>query len=306
MLCYKNSLPSVLVLLSTYNGEKYLRQQIDSILISKGVNVDILVRDDGSTDNTLSILNEYLNEGKLKWYIGSNVGPAMSFLQLIQDADIHDYYAFCDQDDLWENDKLFTAVNVLDLWDKKDIPALYFSALRTVDEHLNDIIITKKKSDYIFSLQQVMISNNATGCTIVFNNHLCRFLKMYKPKRVIMHDHWVYALCLAIDGYIFYDKMPHIKYRQHQSNTIGYKMTIRKRIANSSIKNGKCLRSMIAHELLENYHNFLSEGNYRFLFCCAYYRSNLYQKINLIRIITNYARFISKIKLIIEILLNLY
>ena len=77
---------SVLILMSTYNGEKYLKTQIDSLLAQKNVNVSIVVRDDGSTDGTVSILNEYKNRNALEWYSGKNMGPAGSFLDLIYNA----------------------------------------------------------------------------------------------------------------------------------------------------------------------------------------------------------------------------
>ena len=100
----------VCVLMSTYNGEKYLKEQIDSILKQKGVKVNLLVRDDGSTDNTLSLLEEYKKKGLLDYCCGSNMKPARSFMELLSIAPDSDYYAFSDQDDYWEHDKLFNAV----------------------------------------------------------------------------------------------------------------------------------------------------------------------------------------------------
>ena len=96
----------VLVLMSTYNGEKYLREQIDSILGQRGVEVSLLVRDDGSTDATLTTLDEYKESGRLDYYCGNNLGPARSFMHLLQNAPASDFYAFSDQDDKWMDDKL--------------------------------------------------------------------------------------------------------------------------------------------------------------------------------------------------------
>ena len=79
----------VLVLLSTYNGEKYLKEQIDSVLAQKNTDVSILVRDDGSTDKTLEILEKYKKDGKLEWYTGKNLKPAKSFLNLVRCAETH-------------------------------------------------------------------------------------------------------------------------------------------------------------------------------------------------------------------------
>ena len=107
----------VIVLMSTYNGEKYLRNQIESLLRQVDVEIEILVRDDGSKDGTLGILEEYKNSreysGKLSYYVGPNVGPAKSFLDLIKHAPEAEYYALCDQDDTWLPDKLKIAVEAI-------------------------------------------------------------------------------------------------------------------------------------------------------------------------------------------------
>ena len=105
----------VCVLISTYNGEKFLDEQIASILAQKGVEVDILVRDDGSSDMTCSLLERWQKEGKLKWYKGENLGFARSFMNLLKTASVYDYYAFCDQDDVWLPEKLKKACFVDDI-----------------------------------------------------------------------------------------------------------------------------------------------------------------------------------------------
>ena len=86
----------VIVLLSTYNGGKYLSEQLDSLVAQKGVDVGILVRDDGSTDTTLSILDEWQEKGLLTWYSSGNLGPGKSFMDLLKRAPSGAYYAFCD------------------------------------------------------------------------------------------------------------------------------------------------------------------------------------------------------------------
>ena len=127
----------ITVLMSTYNGEKYLHEQIDSILRQQGVKVNLLVRDDGSTDNTLAILDKYQEEGLLTFYTGENLGPQRSFLHLLQQAPQSDYYAFADQDDIWLEDKLSTGIKQLQ--NDKEKPALYFSQTQLTDEELNPI-----------------------------------------------------------------------------------------------------------------------------------------------------------------------
>ena len=98
----------IAIMLSTYNGEKYIRKQLDSLVNqSYKAYMKVFVRDDGSTDNTLSILEEYIEKINLTIIKGENVGPGKSFWKLFMNQNINaDYYAFCDQDDIWDSDKL--------------------------------------------------------------------------------------------------------------------------------------------------------------------------------------------------------
>lgn len=101
---------SVQVVMSTYNGEKYLKEQIDSILSQEGVDVRLYIRDDGSSDRTTDILASYQEHKNVKIEKGNNLGFAKSFLTALDECDEADYYAFSDQDDVWEKDKLSTAI----------------------------------------------------------------------------------------------------------------------------------------------------------------------------------------------------
>lgn len=111
---------SVQVVMSTYNGEKYLKEQIDSILSQEGVDVRLYIRDDGSSDRTTDILASYQEHKNVKIEKGNNLGFAKSFLTALDECDEADYYAFSDQDDVWEKDKLSTAIeifNCLRVWE---------------------------------------------------------------------------------------------------------------------------------------------------------------------------------------------
>ena len=127
----------VVVLLSTYNGERFLEEQLESIVAQKGVTPIIIVRDDGSTDNTCKILDKWQKKNALRWYNGPNMGPARSFLNLLRDSDDEDYYAFSDQDDYWLPEKLDVAISKLAPY--KDEPALYFCQTQLVDKNLKEI-----------------------------------------------------------------------------------------------------------------------------------------------------------------------
>ena len=197
---------NILVLMSTYNGEKYLKEQIDSILAQKNVEVTIRVRDDGSTDGTIRILEEYQKCGKLNWYSSTNMGPAKSFLDLVYNAPLkYDYYAFCDQDDYWKEDKLYKAIERLEHFDDK--PALYHCELEIVDENLEHIKMTRNCNKTKFIDQTLMVFY-IPGCTMVFNNCLMRKIQERKPEfdLITMHDCWLYYICLGIGGKIISDK----------------------------------------------------------------------------------------------------
>ena len=133
----------VQVLLSTYNGEKYLKEQLDSLLAQDYPNIDILIRDDGSKDSTKQILTGYENHKNIRVIYGSNIGITASFLELLKISDPEaEFLAFCDQDDVWLKDKISRAVAALQKH-PSDIPLMYCSRLTIVDESLRIIGYSK-------------------------------------------------------------------------------------------------------------------------------------------------------------------
>lgn len=211
---------SVIVLLSTYNGEKYLKEQIDSILRQKDVDVSILVRDDGSSDGTIKILEEYNKQfGNFSYYQGVNCGPAKSFLDLLKTADEADYYAFSDQDDLWDDDKLSCAVRILKHMDDSK-PLLYYSNLRVVDENLQFYRNAHSTKLYNPNKYSALTENLSGGCTAVMNYKTKRLITDRMPDYCTMHDTWIYTVCKIL-GDTVYDETPHMSYRQHGNNVVG-------------------------------------------------------------------------------------
>lgn len=227
-------------------GLKRNIKKIDSILAQKNVEVTIRVRDDGSTDGTIRILEEYQKCGKLNWYSSTNMGPAKSFLDLVYNAPLkYDYYAFCDQDDYWKEDKLYKAIERLEHFDDK--PALYHCELEIVDENLEHIKMTRNCNKTKFIDQTLMVFY-IPGCTMVFNNCLMRKIQERKPEfdLITMHDCWLYYICLGIGGKIISDKNAYIQYRQHGNNVIGAKrISIRKKIQMICQQNGSPRAKMI-------------------------------------------------------------
>lgn len=105
-----SKVPKCVVLMASYNGIPFISEQIDSILSQAEVDVRLFVRDDGSSDGTRDLLQRYADEGSLTLLTGENLGPALGFLTLLRNAPEADYYAFSDQDDIWDSDKLITAI----------------------------------------------------------------------------------------------------------------------------------------------------------------------------------------------------
>lgn len=210
----------VAVLLSAYNGEKYIQEQIDSILCQEGeFELDLWIRDDNSTDRTREILTEYEKTGKLRWYAGKNLGSAYSFIDLIKHCGNYDFYAFSDQDDFWEPEKLQNGIR--QIWQLNDA-VLYVGNAELVDHDLNSLgrYVYKKtpKTDFC----TLVCAGGLLGCTMIFNDSLARFVqKQPCPSKLVMHDFYLAVLCAGVNGKIIYDPIPHMKYRQHKKNVYG-------------------------------------------------------------------------------------
>lgn len=214
--------PKVQVLLSTYNGEKYLETQLDSLFEQEDVHLSVLIRDDGSTDNTISILKRYQERQNVKVIFAENVGVINSFFELIKQADLeNDYFAFCDQDDYWEKNKLSNAVKKIKMIPDAGRAILYCSAVELVDDNLNSIEISYFP-DAKPSFNNALVENIVTGCTAVLNTNSLRLIKNNIPDFCLMHDWWMY-LVISSFGTIIYDTESGIKYRQHANNVVGIK-----------------------------------------------------------------------------------
>lgn len=256
------------VLLSTYNGAKYVEEQLNSVLKQKDVETQIIVRDDGSNDDTCKILDDWQEKGLLRWYSGDNLKSARSFLDLLKQSDDSDYYAFCDQDDVWMDDKLISGVQQLDKI-LSTHPSLYFSNYQMVDSELNSIITFYKTKIYP-DIYHSIISNEVTGCTLIINKALRDIINSYSPKYITMHDDWIYNVCISLNGIIVFDSSPHILYRQHSHNAVGglkdpfvKKNELRLK---KLFSKGQLLRSKLAKELINGYADKMSEECYNELY----------------------------------------
>ncbi|WP_081729413.1 glycosyltransferase family 2 protein [Pseudomonas sp. QTF5] len=224
-----NSSGSVTILLSTYNGEKYLREQIDSIVQQQYQDWVLLVRDDGSSDSTLEIVKSYSVKDARVQIIADgygNQGPAGSFIKLLACVET-EYFMFCDQDDVWLPNKVYDSIKILKSYDG---PHLVFTDLKVVDEHLEEMsssFMEKSRFDPIkgVNFSKLLIQNVVVGCTIAANKKLLEESKLSAfatPNNIMMHDWWL-ALVASSLGKITYLDKPTILYRQHGGNCLGAK-----------------------------------------------------------------------------------
>ena len=276
---------NILVLLSTYNGEKYIEEQLDSILAQENCHVDILIRDDGSTDGTLDILHRYCEENaniKLSASSGRNLKPAKSFMQLINDAaGDYEYYAFADQDDIWLADKLYRGIMRLR---SSNIIALYCSNAELVDSDGNKLGRLAHRNGLPVDNKSILIGCGYMGCTMVMNKSLVEELKIHPVSReLVMHDYYVSCVCIACGWEVFYENKPSMYYRQHGSNTVGVsisKLAALKNRFSLLSKNCECSISETALSILELYDHIPYDVEY-FLRIISDYKNNLYHRVKL-------------------------
>ncbi|WP_029503183.1 glycosyltransferase family 2 protein [Lachnoclostridium phytofermentans] len=210
----------VIILLSTYNGEKYLEEQLESILKQDYRVTALFIRDDGSTDGTVDILEKYAKiDPRIAYYVGSNIGASNSFFELIEQCKINaDYYAFSDQDDVWLSNKLSKALKILS--QNENIPYLYCSEPNIVNEKLESIKPPFQYNNIKLDFRNALVENMCTGCTAVLNKKLFELLQVKRPNFAIMHDFWFYLVASCF-GTVYRDNESYVLYRQHQNNVIG-------------------------------------------------------------------------------------
>ncbi len=271
----------VVVLMSTYNGEEYLVKQLESLFAQEGVEVELLVRDDGSSDGTREILRRYEDLGQLKWYEGKNLKPALSFMDLVLKAPQSEYYAFCDQDDIWDKNKLQVAVSKIEA-SGNEVSTIYFSNARLVDGEGNNLSVLRLSPR--LTVGSALMINPVIGCTAVFNNALLGMLRRFEHKKIYMHDSWAYRLCIATGGKAIFDPVPHISYRQHGRNVIGAKSSLLKRYQrrfSNAVLDRRCIRMHDAAALVDGYLDVMPERNQKLVKAVAFYKSSFFGRFRL-------------------------
>lgn len=222
---------SIVVLMSTYNGEKYIKEQLDSIVEQKGVDIKLMIRDDGSTDSTPNIISEFckmhnnvefINEGNLE-----NLGFNKSFMTLLAEglsrAAKCQYFAFADQDDVWFDNKLINAMRCIEsrchsINDNKMI--YYYANKYWTDEslkivHQDNFVYCKDNYFDMFMLPPVY------GCTSVISRNLAeRALEMLNNDS-LLYDVYIYRLTCLLGGTVISEHLPVMYYRRHGKNASG-------------------------------------------------------------------------------------
>lgn len=213
----------VAILMGTFNGEKFLIDQLESIGNQTFRNWRLIVSDDGSTDSTIEILKKYQTlwgEKKLEIRQGQGIGFSENFLSLACDPKIKaDYFAFSDQDDVWLPHKIECALRQMK--DKSQItPLLYCGRTKYVNQDLKLLGLSPLFTAPT-SFGNALVQSIAGGNTMLFNKALKAMLEEVGSVDVVSHDWWLYLLTTASGGHVYYDCIPYIFYRQHNSNLVG-------------------------------------------------------------------------------------
>lgn len=264
----------VLIIMATYNGEKYLKEQLESIFDQKNVEVSVLVRDDGSQDRTIDILEMYKREKRIDWYTGPHLNVAKGYFDLMKKAAAYDvdYIAFSDQDDIWDLDKLHVALQALDKVNF-ETPALYYCGQRLVDQDMK--FISNHRLNEYRNLTTRFVLSDFAGCTGVFNKKLLEEVVCFEPTYMLMHDTWILKVCLALGGKVIVDSEPHMNYRQHGGNVVGLGRSIPAYLKQVKQYLNEYLVEEQMIELIKGYGDRLVP-EYREIAVCIYnYRKNL-------------------------------
>lgn len=212
---------SVDIIMATYNGERYIEEQINSIISQTYTNWNLIIQDDGSTDSTIEILKRLsANDDRIKFFVNEkNLGVSKNFWDMMNKCSAK-YIMFCDQDDYWNSDKIET---MLDFIEDRGISGKFmlYSDLELVDKKLNKIKESiyhhLNRDPYKNRLNRMLVRSLAVGCTTMIGRDL---IPDYTPNSMVMHDYYL-SLLAAINGNLHYFPSVTIKYRQHEGNVVG-------------------------------------------------------------------------------------
>ena len=261
-----NNMPRVCIFMGTYNGEKYLAEQLLSIENQTHKNWRVILSDDGSVDTTLTIakgFQEKWGSDRLEIRQGPQQGFSKNFLSLACDRGVNaDYYAFSDQDDVWMADKLAKALVYFNQENNLNIPRLYCGRVKLVDQHLKPLGFSPL---FVLprSFRNALVQSIAGGNTMVFNQSVKKLLEKSGLQNVVSHDWWLYQLVKGAGGVVYYDSEPSLLYRQHNGAVMGSNCSLKAKIERICyVLNGRFKKwNTINYEALMNIYHLLTKDN---------------------------------------------
>jgi Glycosyltransferases involved in cell wall biogenesis len=305
---------TISILMGTYNGEKYLEQQLQSIAVQTYKDWKLIVSDDGSTDRTRELIEKFAQQfpdNKVILLTGPGKGFAANFYSLLNRNDINsEFYAFCDQDDIWIENKLEVAVKKLTSESNSlNKYRLYGSRTKLIDSNENSIGFSPRFLK-LFQFRNALLQSYAGGNTMVFNRELkVLFETLPSDLKIVSHDWIMYIVCSAMNGTVIYDHQPYILYRQHDQNLVGSNTGIMSKVtrfnrlfagefkswSKTNCMTLECIKEKMPPEIKLDYErfnalnsglltrvvNFITGGFYRqsFIETCAFFIMNVFRKL---------------------------
>lgn len=230
---HQENSPIVCILMSTYNGEKFLAEQLQSIEEQTHKNWRLVISDDGSSDNTLAIAKQFQSKwgnNRLEIRQGPQQGFCQNFLSMTCDTTLRaDLYAFSDQDDVWLADKLERATVYFVKNNESQLPRAYGSRTQIVDETLKPLGFSPEFT-LPRSFRNALVQSISGGNTQVFNQAAKQLFEQAGSQIVVSHDWWLYQIVKGAGGIFYYDPKPTLLYRQHANALVGGNSSFRARI----------------------------------------------------------------------------
>jgi glycosyltransferase involved in cell wall biosynthesis len=232
MISQENT-PHICILMATYNGKNFIAEQLQSIEEQSYKNWRLIISDDGSSDDTLSIAKQFQQKwesGRLEIRQGPQQGFCQNFLSMACDTTIQaDLYAFSDQDDVWMLDKLERTVSYFNKSNESQLPRAYGTRTQIVDDALKPLGFSPEFT-LPSSFRNALVQSISGGNTQVFNSVAKQLLEQAGVQKVISHDWWLYQLVKGAGGIFYYDPVPSLLYRQHLDAVLGSNNSFRSRV----------------------------------------------------------------------------
>ena len=308
-----NKIDKVVVLMSTYNGQKYIEQQIESIEQQQDVYIDLVIRDDGSTDQTVAIINNLTKKyDNIILINGGNLGYVKSFSSLVRYA-YEQYaddcmFAFVDQDDIWKEAKLKIACENIASCDQRK-PLLFCSNSMLIDSYCKEVCEFRPYAP-TFKKGTVLYYGTVQGCSMVFNRKAVELYNSCPPVSCI-HDRWMVLICTYL-GEVYYSNVPLFYYRVHGENAVG--SSINRSLVhrlNGKLKrfrfNKTELTRIEVSEFLKAFNKSLNDYDKSIITTYLTYKTSLKSKLKMIfskDYGPRYNTFSRKLEFIIDLLFN--